>query len=66
MNTSTQEAKLSEPLAVPIETQVRLAEQKRKLAIARYKRTIRRGTVWFKPVTDSKVFPLRDGPTLDE
>ena len=66
MNTSAQDTKLSDPSAMPIETQVRLAEQKRKLAIARYKRNIRRGTVWFKPVTGSKGLPLRDGPTLDE
>ena len=40
--------KLPGTLAVPMDTQVRLAEQKRKLAIARYKLGVRKGAGWVK------------------
>lgn len=61
MNTiSESEDRLSEHLAVPMEAQVRLAAQKRRLAIARYKLNIRRGSAWFKQVGRTRVRPAAD------
>ena len=45
---------LSERLAVPMETQVRVAKQKRKLAIARYQLNVRRGSAWVKNPVEEK------------
>lgn len=61
MDTSTQDGQLEYPI-VPTEAQVRLAEQRRKLAIARYQLNIRRGTGWFKPADKSKENPTPNRP----
>lgn len=53
MNMSKEDAQSGYPIA-PTETQVRLAEQKRRLAIARYDLNVRRGAAWFDPIDTSK------------
>ena len=53
MNMTIEDAPSGYPIA-PTETQVRLAEQKRKLAIARYDLNVRRGAAWIDPVDMSK------------
>ena len=48
MNMPKEDAQLGYPIA-PTEIQVRLAEQRRKLAIMRYRLNVRRGAAWFDP-----------------
>ena len=48
-------------MAIPLEAQVRFAESRRKLLVARYKLGVRRGAAWFRAARgDHTVRKLED------
>lgn len=53
MNMPKEDTRSGYPIA-PTEIQVRLAEQRRKLAIMRYHLNVRRGAAWFDPADKGK------------
>lgn len=64
MNTPTEDILSDEQICMPREAQLRLAEQRRKLAIMRYETNVRHGNAWFKPVDNpTKKAPI-DNSTL--
>lgn len=46
---------LPERRMIPRETQVRIANQRRKLAIARYQLNVRKGSLWIKGLVGAKI-----------